>query len=170
MEFEILKQYITDIELEEGVDVDINGILLFRLKEFKNYVNEIVNSMAQNIILQKEYSNVLKLMKFTLLLNKPSVDVLHIVFSHDEEITIYYEKTKGSVGANRNFFDNDLHIEDFLVDTILELCPSKIVVHNINYIKSRKLSKMLYKLYENKLQVCSGCNKCSYMHFNDSVY
>lgn len=159
LEFEIIIDELNLLSVLNS-SFDIQGILNFRVKESKKYVNMIIDILVEEIIIDNEYLGLMNLIKH-IISNSDENKSINIIFLTNGNILWNFENKKGSVGANRNFFNRETLNEEFLIESILREKPQKAIIHNINYARSRDFIKTLNNIFNDNFIVCTGCVLCN---------
>ena len=139
----IMKKLYTHLYNEDSINID--GFLTFRLKETAMYLSSIADTALEEYLLdrdQKEFINVLKL-------------VVHIL--QNGSFVMY----DGEGNKIDNIDDEEiinmvlkenLNYEDFLISTLLSLCPKKIqIMDSLNNNSSKLVIETIKSIFEDRI-------------------
>lgn len=144
--------------------IDIEGLINFRLKDFKAYIDDLVDEEVEDLIYKQEYDEFLHLLRFFISIQEPKCKTLHIICCEGNFYQLYDENfvsiQKGLVQSIANEFGEQLTVDDLLISNILTLAPEKVVIHNMNYLENQELLKTIKTLFEDHISFCMGCVYC----------
>ncbi|MBR2704134.1 MAG: hypothetical protein IKE91_01555 [Clostridia bacterium] len=141
----------------------VDGFINFRIFDYKNYLNTILETEIHEFIIQKEYIQYVDLLRDYIKEknnnNENHAELIHLFYSNSEKtildknynvITTTYEKKYLS---DISFSEND-----FILNSILSLMPKEIILHTNN--KDDNFIIFLQKIFENKINYCNNCSIC----------
>ena len=152
--------------------LNIEGFLTFRLKEILVYLSSITDIALEEYLSEKEQSEFVNVLKYFIDMQETKVDLLVVNILENGSFVLY----DGEGNKIDNIDDEeiinmaikeDLNYEDFLISTLLTLCPKKVqildllnddfselVIETIKSIFGDRVSiifKIKYELYLNIL-------------------
>lgn len=153
----------------------LTGFINFRLTEYRNLLNDLVDFSVNEYIIEREYLEFISLLRLYINSQIPLTPVLHLVVS-SSGITILDENLN-VVEINKNLLgpkylsDVSFSENDYVLNTLLNLLPQKIFLHlvessidNFEFINTLKL------IFENNIQICNDCSICNlYKNINSST-
>ncbi|MGL5695340.1 MAG: sporulation protein YtxC, partial [Peptostreptococcaceae bacterium] len=126
-------------------NLNIEGFLKFRLKEMLIYLASITDVALEEYLSAKEQSEFINVLKYFVDMQEAKIDLLVVNILENGSFIMY--------DAQGNKIDNiddeeiinmiikeDLNYEDFLISTLLTLCPRKIHILDSLKDKSSKLT------------------------------
>ena len=144
----------------------LTGFINFRLTNYRNLLNELIDFSVNEFIIEKEYLEFVSLLKLYINSQIPLTPILHLV-SSDFGIIIL-DKDLNIVEVNKNIentkylSDISFSENDYVLNTIINLLPKKIFLHlpkisinNFEFINTLKL------IFENRIEICNDCNICN---------
>ena len=140
----------------------VHGFITFRLPEYIKFLDSIVDISVNKFIIDKEYFNLIELLKNYLDENSPLCDVVHLVYKDGNSILL--DKNENIISEDKNFFgkkflsDITFSSNDYAINTLLTLLPKKLFIHSTEedeFINTLKL------VFSNRIIMCNGCALCN---------
>jgi putative sporulation protein YtxC len=144
---------------------DLQGIINFRLKEYVNILKNIVEECIDNYFEQKEFDELLSLLKHYVESQKPKYDTLNIIFiDNGEYMLIDSLDNNVTTDCAREFMeilsDYDFRNDDVLMSSIIYAAPKKLVMHNIHDFHNNELINTIASIFSGRIVICSDCCMC----------
>ncbi|MBE7046839.1 MAG: hypothetical protein E7396_05420 [Ruminococcaceae bacterium] len=141
------------------------GFATFRLSEFYECMDDTVSVIVDEMLLNKEYMEFVKILKQFVALNDSGVFAVNIYKPYQGNYILLDENNKKiSLDAvNELSFEvaeEELSIQDMLLSDLVSLSPRMIIVHNRDNFDNPKLLKTLETVFEGSLMYCEKCNMC----------
>ena len=142
----------------------IDGFVNFRLGEYKQELEEIIDKAVEKYMLEKEYNEFIKLLKYFIEIQPPKEELVHIVLTNEDhllydrrkkEITDKYAKDFAAAKS-----ENIINHDDMLISSLIMLAPKAIILHNQKEVGKEELCTTIKKVFENKVKSCEGCAFC----------
>ena len=148
--------------LVENKSIILDGFVYFRLKEYFKVLDYIVDSAVNQFVIEREYTEFIDLLKIYVNSKLPSQETIHLIYINGESILLDEQKNIVSVSENiynaQYLSDITFSSNDFALNTLLNLLPSKIEIHLISeedeFINTIKL------IFEDRVSLCTDCNIC----------
>ena len=141
----------------------LSGFINFRLQEYFDILNDLIDNAVNSFIIEREYLEFISLLKLYINSQSPMCNVVHIVYSKNENILL--NENKNIIEENKSAFDakylSDISFSanDYTLNTLLNLLPKKIYIHIIdNYID--EFIDTLKLIFENRIYICNDCDIC----------
>jgi len=152
-----IKQYIMEYK-----NIVLEGIINFRIKEYIQKLDSIVDMAVNQYIIEKEYTEFINLLRIYINTSEATIKSLHLIYINGESILLDEERNIVSVSNNalnaKYLSDISFSSNDFALNTLLSLLPQKLYVHIIDieddFIETLKL------IFEERLNICKDCNIC----------
>lgn len=150
--------------LEKNKELVVEGFVNFRLKDFMMDIEDVVDSAVDDFLMEKEYLEFIRLLKYFVEIQEPKVNEVHIIFIKDGTFKLVDKDGKEIEneyldGFSLELMNNSINYEDLLISALITLAPRLVVIH-----KTRSGSKDTVKTIENvfgkKSRRCSGCLIC----------
>ena len=152
----------------------LTGFINFRLNNYRNLLNELIDFSVNEFIIEKEYLEFVSLLKLYVNTQPSLTPIIHVI-SSDFGIIIL-DKDLNVIEIDKNIFnakylsDISFSENDFVLNTILNLLPQKIFLHlpktDINQFEFINTLKLVF---ETRIVICNDCNICNlYKNLNTS--
>ncbi|MGL6107287.1 putative sporulation protein YtxC [Romboutsia sp.] len=113
--------------------INIEGFVKFRMKELGKYISDVVDVALEEYLIKKDQDEFISVLKYFIEIQEEKLDLLKVHIKEDNSFILY--------DKNNNKIDNiddeeiinmviqeNLNYEDFLISTLLTLCPKKIEI------------------------------------------
>ena len=160
--FTLLVNYFFDYLLNNKV-LFLTGFIKFRLTDYYNVLEELVDEAVNFYIVEKEYLEFVSLLKLYISSQSSNIDVIHLIYS--DENSILLDSNKNIIPFSEDLLktkylsDISFSKNDYILNTLLNLLPKKIYIHIIhNYID--EFINTLSLIFENRVVICEDCDIC----------
>lgn len=144
----ILKGYF--LENESG---NIEGIVTFRLNEYKNKLSDLADKIVDDYYISREYDDFVDLLKYFISVQNTRAEIVYIVVNDEEMYSVLDEKkhdiTKEVISdlVPQNEIKYVTY-DDLLISMLISIAPKKIIVNNKEKIKNIQLFETVEKVFE----------------------
>lgn len=148
--------------LKKNKSMILDGFVTFRIKEYIEKIDELVDEGVNKYIVEKEYAEFISLLKMYVNSKEPETEEIHLIYTNGESILL--DKNKDIITIANNSFnakylsDITFSSNDFALNALLSLLPKKINVHLIT--KKDEFIDTLCLIFEEKVYMCTDCNIC----------
>ena len=163
----IINEIIDKIKIciEENNEFNINGFLLFRMKELRSNIEIIIDRIIENYIIDKEYEEFIRLLKY----------FVNIQDSKLQEVNLTIQTLGGyslTDGNGKDILDEflkelagckigvDANMEDIIISGLITNSPKRIIIHGKSNCVNKEFMDTIEKVFENKVIFCKGCILC----------
>lgn len=143
----------------------LTGFINFRLYEYRNLLNNLVDFSVNEFIIEREYLEFISLVRLYVNSQPNNYGIVHIIcFDFD---TILLNENLETIEINKNALnakylsDVTFSDNDYILNTLLNLLPSKIFLHVKSLSSNSEFVNTLKLIFEDRLQICSDCNICN---------
>lgn len=153
------------IVLEENSEINIDGFIRFRMKELREDVDSIVNNIIESYMVEKEYQEFVKLLKYFVDIQDSKIEEVNIIINesgnyiikdkHGEDIFIEFVKE-----LTENKIDLDTKMEDIIISGLITNSPKILKIHGKEYCNNKEFLETIGKVFENKVIYCEKCEFC----------
>lgn len=144
----ILKGYF--LENESG---NVEGIVIFRLNEYKNKLCDLADKIVDDYYISREYEDFVDLLKYFISVQNTRAEIVYIVVNDEEMYSVLDEKkhdiTKEVISDL--IPQNEIKYvtyDDLLISMLISIAPKKIIVKNKEKIKNTELFETVEKVFE----------------------
>jgi len=151
--------------LDDNNEINVEGFVLFRLKDYLLEINEIVEKAVEDFLVDKEYNEFIKLLKYFVDVQESKVDQIHVIFDEGKRFKLYdkYRKPLNNDYVNSvaaELAENNINQDDLLISALITIAPKEILVHNLPRFNRGKIIQTLEKIFPEKVHCCNSCELC----------
>lgn len=141
----------------------LDGFITFRLKDYIEVLDYIVDLAVNNFLVKKEYFEFIELLRKYISKHESLLETVHLLYLNGESILL---DSNFNVIPNTfdstllSFSDIEFSSNDYSLNTLLNLLPSKLCIHLLDsedeFINTLKL------IFESRITFCKSCTICKY--------
>lgn len=151
--------------LKENNSFNLDGFILFRRKEIFNDFRKILESVIENLVIEKEYDEFIKLLKHFIEMEDPKLPEVNIIIKNDGGFKITDEKGKSILSKllqniNEICIAENPTTEDMVISSLISCAPQRIIIHCRENIKNKEVIETIEKIFGNRVTFCETCNLC----------
>jgi putative sporulation protein YtxC len=154
-----LKRY-----LEHGRYLNVHGLVMFRLRPWLDFLRKQVDRAVDDFLLEKEYQEFIKLLKYFVALQEPKVFEIHVTLDQEGNIQLldqqYAPVERGQQNLQWDGYDSITDGEDQLVSMLITAAPHRVILHKQVYTLYPKAVDTLKHVFENRVSLCKRCKLC----------
>lgn len=151
--------------LQESNEIILDGFITFRLKEMNSELASIIDSVIEEYILEKEYSEFIKLLKYFVEIQESRYDLINIIINEKGE---YQIKDENQNNITKEFFEDfdmdnikgEINKHDMLISALITSAPKKIIIHCAENAQCEETMETIKSIFLDKINFCSGCEIC----------
>ena len=140
----------------------VDGFVMFRLEEYIETLENVLESSVEHLIGEKEYHEFIRLMQFFVDQQESKETVLHILFD-SKKYRILNNKYEDITQKCLLDYINDLPImnyDDVLLTTLITLAPQKLFLHKAHLFKNKELLQTIENIFLKNAMFCKSCDLC----------
>ncbi|MCB2300728.1 putative sporulation protein YtxC [Clostridium tagluense] len=151
--------------IEENKEINISGFLTFRTKALKTDLECMVDKVVEEYMVEKEYNEFIKLLKYFVDIQESKVDEINILIEKNGEYYLKDEQGNDLAGdmlmeLPKVKFDSKENTEELIISTMITSAPKKIIIHCVHNCKNKELLQTLSKVFVDKIYYCEECAAC----------
>lgn len=151
--------------IEENNEININGFLTFRTKELKKDLECIVDKVVEEYMVEKEYNEFIKLLKYFVDIQESKVDEVNILIEKNGDYYLRDEEGNDLAGdmlmeLPKIKFDSKENTEELIISTMITSAPKKVIIHCAEHCKNKELLQTINKVFVDKVYYCDECVAC----------
>lgn len=151
-----------DAYLKFSPEIIVEGFIRFRLKAYRNFLEEVVEEAAENYMNEVEYQEFIQVLKYFVSMNTAQVGVVQILFAEERPPSLLDDK--GEVLSYRciDFVERKSkeEYEELLTSTLINLAPNKIILHRPEVHLNEGFIETLHFIFPGRIGICGGCDLC----------
>ncbi len=139
----------------------LNGFVNFRLSNYKNSLEPLVESAVSKFVLDKEYLEFVSLLKGYVDSKIPEPIKIHLIYANKESILLDENFNMLELEDFDSEYLSDISFSqnDYALNTLIGKLPESIYIHLISpkdeYIETLEL------IFGKRIHICTGCAICS---------
>ena len=158
-----LKNYLSD----NNTSMILDGFITFRLKDYIEIIDYIVDLAVNNFLIKKEYFEFIELLRKYISKHESILNTVHLLYFNNESILLdsNFNIIPNSFDINLlSFSDIEFSTNDYSLNTLLNILPKNLYIHLVDsedeFINTLKL------IFENRIYFCNNCTICNYYKQN----
>ncbi|HZJ77014.1 MAG TPA: putative sporulation protein YtxC [Oscillospiraceae bacterium] len=156
-------QQLTDY-LKDNTEINLSGFILFRLQDCLLDLNKIIETAVEDFLIDKEYNEFIKLLKYFVDVQESKFEIVHVVFDRETGFKIYDQHNEL---LNNDYIENvavelsenDIDQDDLLISALITIAPERIIIHKSP--KDTDVIRTLQEIFSEKIHFCDGCEWCN---------
>ncbi len=161
--------------LKEHHSIVLNGFFNFRLKEYKQLLDYILNTCINRYLIEREYFEFINILRLYINSNISKVSNINLVYFNDKIVLLDDQKkiidSKSTQSFNAKFLsDITFSDNDYVLNYLLNALPAHLTIHfpitgaEDDFINTLKL------IFEDRVTICNSCDICSiYKNINTDI-
>jgi putative sporulation protein YtxC len=142
--------------LDTNSELIIEGFVRFRLKDFTKELEGVIDRAVDDLLVEKEYNEFIKLLRYFVEIQEPKVQEVHVLMEDDKKYVLLDDRLK--IINNdileelaREISDREISYDDLLISSLITIAPSKITIHECDKIKNTELLNTISKVFRGKV-------------------
>ncbi len=150
---------------ESSNNLILEGFVNFRLKEYIKELEEIVDKAVDDYLMQREYREFIKLLRYFVDIQEPKFELIHIIADYDGKY-ILLDDSKSEITKEcikeftSEISQGEVNYDDLLVSSLITLAPEKVIIHCLGQFKNKELFETIKNVFTGKVSICNGCEIC----------
>jgi len=160
------QQILTQVQdyLNTSSSLFLEGFLRFRLKNYFHEVEESVENAVDNYLVEQEYHEFVKLLRYFVEIQEPRIDQVNVLFKDKETFYLMDENYRPIDQSQLEKvlleISRDVEYDDLLLSALITISPREIVLHVINEVE---VIETIVNVFRERVTICRGCEICT-MH------
>src|SRR5690554_108113 len=142
--------------LETNDELVFDGFITFRLKDFIGELEDAVERAVDDLLIENEYNEFIKLLQYFVEIQDPKMDEVHVLQQEDKRYVlldsdfkvIHNEMLEQLV---REITDKEISHDDLLISSLITIAPCKITIHEYDKIKNIELLNTISNVFTGKV-------------------
>ena len=150
--------------IEENNEININGFITFRMKELREDIESIIDKVVEKYMVEKEYSEFIKLLKYFVEIQESKIDVVNIVIDSKGKYQIKDKEGKEFLKEFLNELSSEKigenNIEDLIISGLITNSPKQIIIHGAKYCNNKEVLDTINNVFTDRVDICDECKLC----------
>ncbi|MCR6546832.1 putative sporulation protein YtxC [Dehalobacterium formicoaceticum] len=163
----ILQQVLDYLTSNDQINID--GFIRFRLHDYQEDLNRVIQQAVDEMLLEKEYQEFIMLLKYFIEIQEPKLAKVHIYLLSSGSFQLFDDKNQP---VNKQFLDgciiglidNEINYEDLLITALVSIAPQEIMLHLPESAEIGSTLQTLEGVFGSRLEICHGCPRCNKNH------
>lgn len=139
----------------------INGFITFRMKDFTSELENAVDRAVDDILIEKEYNEFIKLLRYFVDIQDSKVEEVHVCLDENEKYKLLdssYEVIDNDMLEElaKEISDCEISCDDLLISSLITIAPNKITIHDCDKIKNTELLRTINNVFIGKVEMSHG--------------
>lgn len=144
--------------IDIGESLDIDGFFRFRMRDFMVYISIISDIALEEYLIKRDKNQFINTLKYFIESQDSKIDLLIIHIMEDGDFKFYDEygiEIKNNTEDMINMIlKEDLKYEDFLISTLITLCPKRIeIIDNLKNEVSEEIIQNLKIIFQDNMKI-----------------
>jgi len=151
--------------LEVETELNLSGLLTFRLRSYRKELTEIVEYALDEYVLDKQYQEFISLLKYFVQLQESKVPLVHLVHKGGHDFMLYnesFQTLEPKPPSDRivaEMLETEMNIEDMVISSLISVSPKQIMIHTRN--PDMQVIRTIETIFDNRVKICVKCPSCS---------
>jgi putative sporulation protein YtxC len=150
--------------LNSQEDINLDGFITFRLRDYRDQLNDAVGQAVDEFLMEKEYLEFINLLRYFVESQESKLKLVHAVILPDGAFKLMDDK--GATVTNEylaeSFVDiaTDINTEDLFVSALITIAPERIILHCPTELDRLESLETVRSVFEGRVTTCRGCHLC----------
>lgn len=151
--------------IEDNNEININGFITFRMKELREDLESIVDKVVERYMVEKEYSEFIKLLKYFVEVQESKIDEVNLVIEQGGNYTIRDSNGKDIMSEflcdlSESRISGNTNIDDIIISGLITNSPRKVKLHCIENCNNKELIETIKNVFTDRVEICDNCKMC----------
>lgn len=154
--------------IEENKEINIKGFITFRMKEFREDLESIIDKVVESYMVEKEYNEFIKLLKYFVEIQESKIDKINIIVESGGNYIIQDGLGNDIMDSffselSETRFSGVVSIEDMLISGLITNAPKLITIHGAENCSNKEILDTIKNVFGERAIFCSKCDMCEKM-------
>ncbi|MFF2885233.1 putative sporulation protein YtxC [Paenibacillus sp. NPDC057967] len=151
--------------LEVETELNLSGLLTFRLRTYRKELTEIVEYALDEYVLDKQYQEFISLLKYFVQLQESKIALVHLVHKGGHDFMLYnesFQTLEPKPPSDRivaEMLETEMNIEDMVISSLISVSPKQIMIHTRH--PDMQVIRTIETIFDSRVKVCVKCPSCS---------
>ena len=163
-----------DSYLLEHHSIVFGGFVNFRLKEYRNILDDNIDLSVNNFLIEREYHEFIDILHLYVNSKESKIDTVHLVYSNKDSILLDSNKDLIPIDTSllnaKYLSDISFSSNDYCLNTLLNILPRKLHIHLVNECEDEFITT-LKLIFDSRVSICTDCDICHvYRLTNNAIF
>ncbi|AVQ46802.1 putative sporulation protein YtxC [Clostridium botulinum] len=144
--------------IDENNEINIDGFLTFRCRELFIDIKGIVEKIVEKYMVDKEYNEFIKLLKYFVEIEESKLDKLNILIDPTGKYTL--KDSEGNDLTEEVYIEisdvkyvENISVDDMLISWLITNVPKEINIYNIENCTNKELINTIKNVFEERVNI-----------------
>ena len=142
--------------LSDNDQLIFDGFIRFRLKDFMGELENAVDRAVDDLLIENEYNEFIKLLQYFVEIQDPKMDEVHVLQQDDKRYVLLDSNLRVIHNEMleqlaREISDKEISHDDLLISSLITIAPCKITIHEYDKIKNVELLNTINNVFDGKV-------------------
>ncbi|NLJ41381.1 MAG: putative sporulation protein YtxC [Clostridiales bacterium] len=142
--------------MDDSDELIFDGFIRFRLKDFAKELENSVDRAVDDLLIENEYNEFIKLLQYFVEIQDPKVDEVHIFQQDNKKYTLLdsnFRVIQNDMLEQLAYeiSDKEISHDDLLISSLITIAPCKITIHEYDKIKNVELLNTINNVFTGKV-------------------
>ncbi|MCR1935353.1 putative sporulation protein YtxC [Clostridium tepidum] len=155
--------------VDENNEINIDGFLTFRCRELFKDIKGIVDKIVEKYMVDKEYNEFIKLLKYFVEIEESKLDKLNILIDSTGKYTL--KDSEGNDLTEEVYIEisdvkyvENISIDDMLISWLITNVPKEINIYNIENCTNKELINTIKNVFEERVNIYNSDKSVKLKH------
>ncbi len=144
----------------------MEGFINFCMQDFLTDIRFAVDLACEELRNEKEYNEFVKLLRYFVDTQPPMLLEVNIMTAEDNGFILWDGngiriEEKQIKYYMEDLARGDISLDDVLVSILITVAPRRIILHKTDQQEDTESVQMIKKVFDSRIIVCEGCDRCS---------
>ena len=147
--------------ISEKQEINIDGFITFRMRKLTKKIEQIVDKIIEIYLIEKEYNEFIKLLKYFVDLQECRINVVNIIFNDNDSYDIEDENGKSLYKEflkelNGDEYTGNVNDEDIIISGLITSSPKNIIIYNKEKCRCKEFLNTIEKVFGERVSFENG--------------
>lgn len=126
------------------------------MKDFILELEEAVDRAVDDLLVEKEYTEFIKLLRYFVDIQEPKYDEVHVLMKEDKRYTLLDSKLRiinNDILEDlaKEISDKEISHDDLLISSLITLAPKRITIHQFDKFQNSELLNTINNVFTGRV-------------------
>ncbi|HZK34761.1 MAG TPA: putative sporulation protein YtxC, partial [Bacillota bacterium] len=142
--------------LASNNELVLEGFIRFRMKDFICELEDAVDRAVDDLLIEKEYTEFIKLLRYFVEIQEPKVEEVHVLMREDKKYTLldsnlYIINNDILEDLAKEISDKEISYDDLLISSLITIAPRKITIHQFDKFQNAELLNTINNVFDGRV-------------------